>query len=83
MMEIELDLQRHEQVKEYAHQSRRLMVLDLLVSVVYMLAWVIIGWEVGLRSWLRLTPNPWLLVMAFAAVFGVLLVLIGLPLSYF
>jgi STE24 endopeptidase len=60
------------------------MLVDLGLSGVYVLAWLFLGWSVRLREVLSgYTSNEWLLVALFALVFGGLLGLISLPLSYY
>jgi STE24 endopeptidase len=79
-----LDPQRQEKAREYSRLSRRLMLLDLALGGVYVLAWLFFGWSAALRNaLLAVTDNPWLLVPAFAAVFGGFYGLFSLPLSYY
>jgi STE24 endopeptidase len=82
-----LDPERQKTAKEYARISRRLWLVNLLLSGAYTLAWLIFGWSVALREWLRahfaLLSNPWLLVPAFLLVFGGIYFLLDLPLSYY
>lgn len=64
--------------------SRRLMLVDLLLTALYSLAWLLFGWSAGLRSWLEgFTTNPWIFVLLYAAIFGGIYFLIDLPLSYY
>lgn len=79
-----LDPERQRQAKEYARIRRRLWLVDNAFSAIYALAWLFLGWAVGLREWLTtLTTNEWLLVPAFVAVFGGISSLVNLPLSYY
>ncbi len=79
-----MDLERQKKAKEYSRISRRLMFVDLGLSGVYALIWLVTGWSAGLRSGLeRITTSPWLLVLLYAAVFGVIYYIIDLPLSYY
>ena len=49
-----------------------------------LLLWLFLGWSVLLRDWLSgYTSNPWLLVPAFAAIYGGIMFLINLPMSYY
>ncbi len=84
---VELNPERQKKAKEYARISRRLWLVNLLISGIYTLAWLVLGWSVALRGWLiSLSPalsNPWLLVPAFLAVFGGILFIIDLPLDYY
>ncbi len=82
--DITLDPERQKRAKEYARISRRLMLVDLALGAVYLVAWLAFGWSVALKELLlRWTSNDWLLVAAFGAVFGGVLFLIDLPLSYY
>lgn len=79
-----IDPQRQKTAKRYARISRRLMLLDLALSAVYVLAWLFLGWSSALRDFLLgFTSSPWLLVPAFAAVFGGIYYLLNLPLSIY
>ncbi|HSF81290.1 MAG TPA: M48 family metallopeptidase [Anaerolineales bacterium] len=84
MSEINLDLERQEQARLYARIQRRLMLLGLALGAFYALAWLAFGWSHALRTYLQgVSNNPWLLVAAFAAVFGGFYALIDLPISYY
>ena len=49
-----------------------------------MMAWLFFGWSVELRNWLiQYTTNEWLLVLLFVIVFGGILFIIDLPLSFY
>ena len=79
-----LDPETQKRAKIYARLSRRLMVVDLGLGGMYVLAWLFFGWSAGLKSvLLNLTANEWLLVIAYAAVFGAIYYLITLPLSFY
>lgn len=79
-----LDPERQRQAKEYARIRRRLWLVDNAFSAIYALAWLFLGWAVGLREWLTtLTTNEWLLVPTFVAVFGGISSLVNLPLGYY
>jgi STE24 endopeptidase len=80
----QLDPERQKTAKEYSRIKRRLMLVDLGITALYVIAWLMFGWSAALRDWLvQYTNNPWLLVPLYAAVFGAFYYLIGLPLSYF
>lgn len=80
----QLDQKRQREAKEYSRISRRLMLVDLLLTAIYSFAWLLFGWSAGLRSWLEgFTTNPWILVLLYAAIFGGIYFLIDLPLSYY
>jgi STE24 endopeptidase len=79
-----LDPERQKLAKEYARIHRRLWLVDTSITGTYTLAWLFLGWSILLRDWLSgLTTNPWILVPAFAAVYGGIMFLINLPLSYY
>jgi STE24 endopeptidase len=79
-----LDPERQKMAKDYARIRRRLWLVDTSFTAVYALAWLFLGWSVLLRDWLSgFTTNPWILVPAFAAVYGGIMVLINLPLGYY
>jgi len=80
----QLDQSRQEKAREYSRISRRWMLVELGLTGLYALAWLLTGWSAGLRDWLgQFTASPWVLAALFAAVFGGLYYLIGLPLSYY
>ncbi|MFN2198898.1 MAG: M48 family metallopeptidase [Anaerolineales bacterium] len=80
----DLDPQRQEQARQYARISRRLMLVELVLGGLYLFAWLVFGWSAALRSWLAgFIYSPWLMVPAFAMVFGGLALLLDLPLSYY
>ena len=84
MEEISLDPERQKRAKEYERISRRLMVLGLAMTGLYAVVWLVFGWSLDLKSFLiGFTRNDWLLVAGYGAVFGGLLGLISLPLSYY
>jgi len=79
-----IDADRQKQAKQYARIKRRFWLVDQGISLVYALLWLTTGWAVGLRSWLSgFISSDWLLVPAFAAVFGGIYFLLNLPLSYY
>ncbi|MBS1249750.1 MAG: Protease HtpX [Chloroflexi bacterium] len=79
-----LDPQRQQKAKEYARIKRRFMLLDLVLGAALLLAWLLFGWSSVLRNWiLSYTPNPWLGVAIFGAIFGGVFTIIDLPLSYY
>jgi STE24 endopeptidase len=79
-----LDLERQKKAREYSRISRRLMLVDLALTGIYALAWLVLGGSAALRDWLAgLTASPWVLVALFAVVFGGIYMLIDLPLSYY
>lgn len=79
-----LDPERQKQAKQYARIRRRLWLVDTILSAIYALLWLFLGWGISLRDWLStFTTNPWLLVALFVAIFGGIYSLINLPLSYY
>jgi len=79
-----IDPARQEKAKVYARIQRRLMLVDLGVGGGYLLAWLASGGALALRRALQAwTSSAWLLVAAFAILFGGIYLLIDLPLSYY
>ncbi len=82
-----LDPERQQKARQYARISRRLWLVNTLISGVYAMAWLILGWAAAVRDWLLgrspVFASPWLLVAAFAIVFGGAFLLINLPLGYY
>ena len=79
-----LDPQKQQQAKQYSRIKRRLWLVDTSFSAIYALAWLGLGWAVAARAWLTgFIPNDWVLVPAFAAVFGGPYFLLNMPLSYY
>ena len=79
-----LDPERQQQAKQYARIRRRLWLVSNALSAVYALAWLFTGWAINLCVWLTtISPNPWILVAGFAAVFGGIYALITFPLDYY
>jgi STE24 endopeptidase len=84
MSEISLDVERQQLAKEYARIRRRLMVLDLIIGVVYVSAWLVFGWSKTLKELLSTwTTNEWLLVAGFGLVFGGIYFFLTLPVNYY
>lgn len=78
--------ERQQQARVYARLSRRLWLISLLLSAAYTGIWLLFGWGISLRTWLvdlwGPFGNPWLLVPAVFVVFGGILMLVDLPLSF-
>ncbi|HSR21490.1 MAG TPA: M48 family metallopeptidase [Anaerolineales bacterium] len=78
--------ERQQQARVYARLSRRLWLISLLLSAGYTGIWLLFGWGTSLRTWLvdlwGPFGNPWLLVPAVFVVFGGILMLVDLPLSF-
>jgi Zn-dependent protease with chaperone function len=80
----ELDLERQRRAKQYARINRRLMLVDLLISGLYMLAWLVLGWSQALKEWLmQFTTNEWLLVFFYVIFIGGIFFIVNLPISYY
>lgn len=81
---IELNPERQTRAKEYARINRRLMLLDLAFTGIYILAWLVFGWSEALKTWLlRFTANYWLLLFLYVLVLAGIMFLINIPLSYY
>jgi STE24 endopeptidase len=81
---IEIDPEKQKKAKEYSRINRRLMVVDLGISAIYLLVWLFSGWSGALKLWLqRFAGNDWLLLFLFVAILGGILFLVNLPLSYY
>ncbi len=82
--ETALDPERQKQARKYARLQRRLTFVDLAIGVVYLILWLAFGWSLALKTWLTsFTTNEWLLVAMFTFIFGGILAVINLPLSYY
>lgn len=78
-----LDPERQEQARAYARIRRRLFVVELTISAVYVLAWIFSGWSIWLRDLVhQFTQVTWLSVPLFALGFGLPYLLISAPLDY-
>jgi len=83
-LSAELDPEKQKRAKQYSRINRRLMVLDLFISGLYILAWLVFGWSKSLKVWLLgFTTNVWLLLLLYVVVLGGIMFLINLPLSYY
>lgn len=79
-----LDPTKQQRAREYAHLSRVLMVLDLMMGAGIIL--VMLFGDVSL--WLRtqistITTNPFAVVALYAVIFGAVTTIIALPWSYY
>lgn len=83
-MQTTLDPERQKQAKQYAHIKRRLWLVDISLSAVYMLAWIVFGWSISLREWIAsFAADDWSLIAIFVIIFGGVLSLVTLPLGYY
>jgi STE24 endopeptidase len=84
METIRLDEERQKQAREYARIRRRLSIIEMALSGVYALAWLVFGWENGLLAWLQqVSTSPWLQVALFGLIFGGVYSLATLPLDFY
>ena len=84
---VVLDQEKQLKAKEYNRIKRRFWVIETLFSLLYTTAWLLLGWAIGLRTFLTNTwpvmKNDWVLVPTFVLIFGCISSIIDLPLSYF
>ena len=79
-----LDLERQTKAKAYARLRRRSFFVNLGLSGMVTLAWLIFGWPAALKGGLlTFTRNDWLLVAAFGAIFYLSFAVLDLPLEYY
>jgi STE24 endopeptidase len=79
-----LDLERQKTAKKYARIRQRLSLLDMGLTLAYLLAWLLLGWGFRLREALSaFTASPYVQVAIFAVVFGGISSILALPLSYY
>jgi STE24 endopeptidase len=79
-----IDVESQKKAKQYSRLQRRLMVIEIVFSLIFILAWLIFGWSKELKAILNeYTNNEWLLVAIFGMLFGGFYYLLSLPLSYY
>ena len=79
-----IDMESQKKAKQYSRLQRRLMVIEIVFSLIFILAWLIFGWSKELKAILNeYTNNQWLLVAIFGMLFGGFYYLLSLPLSYY
>jgi STE24 endopeptidase len=86
-----LDPEKQKQARDYARIHRRLWVVDTVIGLAYAFAFLGFGWTLSLRNNLLLITehwslNPvsdWLLPPLFALVYGGVISVLMLPLSYY
>lgn len=87
-----LDPEKQKQAKEYARIRRRFWAVDTIIGLAYALAFLGFGWSVSLRDslstlitehWSLITFFNWLLPPLFAGVYGGIISVLMLPLSYY
>ncbi len=83
-MEAQLDPAKQEQARQYALTRRLLSLVDLLIGLAYLLAWVFTGLGGRLKAlMLTVTDQHWLLVAGMLLALGAGLALLSLPLGYY
>jgi STE24 endopeptidase len=83
-IETTLDPERQQRARVYARIQRWLTFVDLAIGLVYLILWLAFGWSLALKTRLTaFTNNEWLLVAIFTIIFGGILAVINLPLSYY
>ncbi len=84
MENIQPDSQRQEKARQYARISRRLMLMNLVLSGLYAILWIVCGWSSSLSQAIRLmTPTVWLQIALYLIVFSAILYILDLPLSFY
>lgn len=84
MLETRIDEERQKEAKNYACLIRRLMLLEILLSGLYCLGWIVMGWTKQVRDALYFyIASDWLLVVGFFVIFGGIIYLLKLPLAYY
>ena len=79
-----LDPERQQQARAYARIQRTLSFVDMAFGLVYLILWLAFGWSLALKTrLLSFTENEWLLVAGFSIIFGGILVVLNLPLSFY
>lgn len=83
--DVALDPQRQEKAREYASLRRRLLVLDLLLSGLLLILFLLTGASRWLKAQLLDAglSSPWLLVPAYLALVGLVYTLLFFPLSWY
>ncbi|MBN1991708.1 MAG: M48 family metallopeptidase [Anaerolineae bacterium] len=81
---VTLDQERQQKAKEYAHLSRRLFVVELILGAVYVIFWIVSGLSPWLRDQVQgVTTATWLSVPLFALGFGLPYAVLTAPLDYY
>jgi len=84
MEQVTIDPERQDKARRYARIQRRMMLVELGAGLIYILAWLLLGWAQALKTALvQWTINPWLLVAGFGLIFGAGFSLLDLPLSFY
>jgi len=78
-----VDERRQASAREYARARRRLLLADLILTLVFLLALLVSGASLQLRRELeQVATSPPVLVALYFAVVGLVYALVGLPLTY-
>jgi len=81
---INLDQQRQDQAKRYARIQRRWSIMNMAAGGLYAAAWLVFGWNILLRnSLIGITQSHFMQVAGFALVFGVIFMVVDIPMSYY
>ncbi len=84
MVDIRIDTEKQRTAREYAAKRRVMMLVSLVIGTLYLLAWIGLGWDKTLRTWLAMqVESQWLLVAGFALIFGGLYTVLTLPFDYY
>ncbi len=70
--------------RAYARIHFRLGLLSTALDLVILVLALLLGWSLGLERWVRLglaLQSPWVVVLAYTVAGGIILKLVGLPLS--
>jgi STE24 endopeptidase len=79
-----LDSEKQEKARQYSIINKRLMLVNLVLGILYLFAWMIFGWSRDLKLFLVNIANiEWILIALFLLIFGGIFLLINLPLSYY
>jgi len=84
MEKASLDPKTQKRAKRMATIQRRLFLAETVLTVLYLLCWLIFGWSKSLSSILNsITSKQYLLVAGMGIILGGILMLLTLPLSYY
>lgn len=79
-----LDPERQQTAREYARIRRRFSLFGLIFGGVYVLAWIVFGWNLSLQAFVAgFTSNPFIAIVVFAMLFSLPYSVINAPISYY
>jgi len=79
-----LDSEKQEKARRYSKINKRLMLIDLALGLLYLFAWLTLGWSRDLKLFLEnITNIEWIIIALFLFIFGGIFMLINLPLSFY